>query len=444
VPRRPPRPVRAGVRFARVTYCDNAGLIRAKAAPAARLAVVLRHGVGFSSAEQAVPMLADVPVPEAGLGPVGEVALVPDPTTLTPLPFSPGQAIVLGEFRTLDGRPWPHCPRAFLRRQLAAVEAAGLTLRAAFESEFYLLRPAGDAWVPVDDTNFAVGHAFDLAHAFLDELVATLEQMGLGVHLLHPEAGPGQFEVSVAHAEGVAVADRQVLFREAVRGVAARHGCRASFAPKPLADRAGSGCHLHLSLWRGRTNAIYGPRPPLHLSPLAEHAIGGLLRHLPGLAAITLPSVNSYARIRPHWWAGAFACYGLENREAAVRVIAPREGPASANLELKAVDASSNPYLALGAALAALNDGLARGLSPGEPVDVDPGSLPEAVRQARGIAALPRSLAEAIAALERDAVLRDALGPELARSFLAVRRREWDLLGGLAPEEVARAHLFRY
>ena len=431
-------------RLVRFTYCDNANLIRAKAAPGERLDGHMRHGIGFSVAQQALPVMTDAVVPASGLGPVGEVYLVPDADTLTPLPFSPGQAIVLGDFQTAAGEPWAHCPRTFLARQVAALGQAGFTPQAAFESEFYLLRQAGESWVPADDTNFAAGHAYDLAHPFLSDLLDALEAMGLAVHLVYPESGPGQFEVSIQHAAGAGAADRQVLFREAVRAVAARQGYRASFAPKPLPERAGSGCHLHLSLWQGRASAFADPHDPLGLSRTAYHFMGGVLRHLPALAAITLPSVNSYQRILPHVWAGAFACYGPENREAALRVITPRRGPDSAHFELKAVDASSNPYLALGAVLAAGLDGIRNRTDPGEPVTTDPGLIPQAEREARGIEQLPSTLGDAIARLERDRVLLDALGDELARSFLAVRRREWELLGSLSPEESARAHLFRY
>jgi glutamine synthetase len=435
---------RTGICLVRFTYCDNANLIRAKAAPAARLEAHQKFGIGFSVAQQALPVLFDAIVGDSGLGPVGEVYLVPDSTTLTPLPFSSGQAIVLGDFETARGRPWTHCPRTFLKRQLERVERERYTLQAAFESEFYLLREQNGSWIPVDDTTFAAGYAYDLAHAFLTDLLAALDEMGLTVHLMYPESGPGQFEVSIGHAPGIGAADRQVLFREAVRGVAARHGCRASFAPKPFADKAGNGCHLHISLWNGRRSSFSDARDPLHLSKIAYHFIGGVLHHLPALCAITLPSVNSYQRLRPHFWAGAFVCYGPENREAAIRVITPRRGPNSVHLEVKAVDASSNPYLALGAVLCAGLDGIRKRMDPGKPIDVDPGLLSEAEREARKIAPLPDTLATAIAELERDDVLQAALGSDLARSFLAVRRREWELLGNHSPEEISRAHLFRY
>jgi glutamine synthetase len=169
-----------------------------------------------------------------------------------------------------------------------------------------------------------------------------------------------------------------------------------------------------------------------------------VLAHLPALCALVAPSVNSYSRLRPYSWAGAFACYGPENREAAVRVITPRRGPASGNVELKTCDGSANPYLALAGVIAAGLDGVRRGLAPGDPVEVDPGALSEMERRKRGIIPLPATLAEAADALERDSSIQEILGAPLTRSYLAVRRGEWEALRELGPVEVARRHLFIY
>jgi glutamine synthetase len=160
--------------------------------------------------------------------------------------------------------------------------------------------------------------------------------------------------------------------------------------------------------------------------------------------AFTTPSPNSFKRIRPRFWSGAFTCWGYGNREAAVRVPQPPAGRPITHIELKTVDPSCNPYLALGAVIAAGLDGLEKGLDPGEPVQVDPADLPEAERAARGIQPLPTSLGEAIAALEQDEVLLQALGPELARSYLAVRRAEWEAMKDLPHEEEVRILLERY
>jgi glutamine synthetase len=440
----------AGVRLIRVAYCDNANLIRAKTVPLEGLEGVLRYGVGFTVAQQALPMLGDTPLPASGLPPVGEVWLVPDPDTFTVLPYNPGAAMMVGDFHTASASPWAHDPRACLRRAVDAAAADGYEIQAAFEPEFYLLRPGapgaggGPEYEPVDRTNFAMTIAHDAAHDFLRELVDVLNEMGLDVALLYPESGPGQFEVSIRHAGALAAADRHLLLREGIRGVARRHGASASFAPEPFAGSAGSGCHLHMSLWRDGQNLFYDDRDPLRLSPVAYAWIAGVLAHLPALCALVAPSVNSYGRLRPYSWAGAFTCYGLENREAAVRVITPRRGPASCNVELKTCDGSANPYLALAGVIAAGLDGVRRKLPPGDPVDTDPALLTDDVRRARGILPLPASLDAAAAALEDDSVLQEILGAPLTTSFLAVRRGEWEALHQLGADAIARRHLFIY
>ena len=435
----------AGVFLVRVTYCDNANLIRAKAIPVSGLPGAAQYGIGFSVAQQALPMMYDTVLPTSGLTPSGETWLVPDPSTFTPLPYSPASAIVLGDFQTVDRRPWEHCPRSCLKRAVAQAAAEDIEIQAVFEPEFYLLRPSGTGgFEPVDQTNFAMSSALDQSNAVLLEVVDALNAMGLDVQMIHPESGPGQFEVSIHHAEPVGAADRQVLLREAVRGVAIRHGLAVSFAAKPFPDKVGSGCHLHLSLWRNGQNLLYDRSDVLHLTSEGYAWIGGLLAHIHGLCALTLPSVNSYQRLRPHYWAGVYACYGRDNREAAVRVITPRRGPESMNVELKTVDGSANPYLALAGAIAAGLDGLRKGLDPGEPVEGDPGLLSDDERTRRHILPVPHSLERALEALERDPTLLETLGPPLARSYTAVRRGEWDALKDLPPAAQAQQHLLKY
>jgi len=209
-----------------------------------------------------------------------------------------------------------------------------------------------------------------------------------------------------------------------------RHSLVASLAPKPWPENAGNGCHIHFSLWEaeGSRNRFYDASAQDNLSGEARSFIAGVLAHLPGLCGLAAPSFNSYHRIIPQYWAGAFVCWGHDNREAPVRVPSVFWGmeEGSTNAELKAADASSNPYLAVGGLIAAGLDGLERGLEPPEPVEVDPATIDEQEREARGIVRLPATQAEALDALEADSVLMDALGPVLAGSYLAVRRSEWE------------------
>jgi glutamine synthetase len=201
----------------------------------------------------------------------------------------------------------------------------------------------------------------------------------------------------------------------------------ASLAPKPWPDNAGNGAHVHFSLWDGERNRFHDGSAPDLLSAEARSFIAGVLEHLPGLCGLTAPSFNSYQRIVPHYWAGAFMCWGHDNREAPVRVASVFRGmeEASTNVELKACDASCNPYLGLGGLIAAGLDGIERALEPPDPVEVDPGTIDEDERARRGILRLPATQAEALDALEADPVLTRALGPVLAESYLAVRHSEW-------------------
>jgi glutamine synthetase len=419
-----------GIELVRFLYADHGGVIRGKAASRSRLAERVRTGIGHTVAMMAMNMLDQLRDVE-GMGPVGEIRLVPDPSTFTPLPYAPGAAAMLCDLHTLDGDPWAACPRSFLRDAVAAIAAEGHTLLAAYEPEFTLGRrlpdPMGgpDRLVPIDDSLCYATTGFDAGHDYVIRLVRAMEAQGLRVEHYHPELGHGQQELSIRPAPALRAADNQVLYRLTVRGVAARMAMWASLAPKPLADQAGNGAHLHLSLWdaEGRRNLFDDPADRFGLAEVGYHFIGGLLAHLPALVALTAGTVNSYRRLAPRTWSSAYACYGMDNREAAVRICSPMaEG--SANLELKPSDSSANPYLALGAVIHAGLDGIRRRLDPGEAIDVDPATLTEAERVRIGAHRLPDTLDSALDALQADELLMDALGPLRSTAYLTVKRSE--------------------
>lgn len=433
-----------GIRFIRYMWCDNAGVIRAKAIHTAFLDDYLDgRGVGITVAQQALPVMYDAVCGASGLTPAGEVFMRADWRTLTPLPYAPGHARVMADIYDGD-HPWSHCPRSFLRRVIAQAEQAGWQVMAAFENEFYLLQPGEPGPQPVDQTVFAQTAALDLAAPVIDEITDALADQGVQVEMVYPESGPGQFEIPVRYADALTAADQQIVFRETVRAIAREHGLIASFVPKLFEDKAGCGAHLHLSLWRDGANRVADPSQPRTISAEMGAFIAGVLDHLPALMALTVPSTNSYRRIRPRFWSGAFTCWGYDNREGAIRVPRPDLGRALTNIELKTVDPSCNPYLALGAVIVAGLDGLERGLTPGEPVQMDPADIPDEERERRGIRPLPSNLGAAIEALAADHVLLQALGDDLARSFLAVRRAEWEAMKDMSLEEEARLLMERY
>lgn len=433
----------SGVRFIRVLWCDNANIIRGKAIHIAALSHHLEHGVGICAAQQAIPVMYDALVPESGLGPVGEIRLVPDWPTLRQLPYAPSHARVIGNM-VKNGLPWSLCPRHFLKRMVAEAQAQKLEIMAAFENEFYLLQGGVEEILPADDTVFASTYAMDLNQKAIDDIAEALVAQGIPVEQYYPESGPGQHEISVRYTQALSAADRQIAFRETVRAVAMSHGLKASFLPKIFAEQAGSGCHLHLSLWHKGQNLVPDSRGVAGLSRKALAFIGGILHHLPALMVLTTPTPNSYRRIRPHFWSGAFRAWGLDNREAAVRVPTHPASLGPTNFELKTVDASANPYIALGAVIAAGLDGVRRNLEPGEPIAVDPGKLSETELNARGIDPLPANLGEAIAHFTRNEVLASALGPELNQAYLAVRKAEWEAMKELDLEQEVKLLLERY
>jgi len=414
----------ADLRLVRFLWCGNDGTIRAKSSGRHGLKGRLQAGIGLTVAMQAMNGL-DQLQPVEGMGPVGEVRLVPDLDTFRVLPYAPNAGAVLTDQVRLDGEPAAVCQRTFLKRMEARLAERGLVLRASFENEFSLATRVDGQYVPVDSALCFSTIGATASQDYVDDLATALDAQGIPLEQYYAELGHGQQEISTPHAPALQAADEQLLVRETIRGIATLHGLVASLAPKPWPDNAGNGGHVHFSLWEGGRNRFYGDHDGL--SAEARSFIAGVLAHLPGLCALSAPSFNSYHRILPQYWAGAFVCWGVDNREAPVRVASPFRGSeeASTNAELKACDASCNPYLALGGLIAAGLHGLERGLEPPKPVDVDPATLTDAQRKRRGIEPLPANQAEALDALAADELLLDALGPELAQSYLAVRRSEW-------------------
>jgi glutamine synthetase len=424
------------------TIVDNAGVVRCKVVPRRRLESITTTGVGLSPVF-AVMAADDHLTAAPGLDtPSGDMRLVPDLGAAAPLDEQGRLWWAPCDQLDQEHRPMPICQRTVLATLEREAAAAGWSYRMSFEVEFTLLRDGE----PVHRGPGYGAHALLEQEGFALDLLRALEAAGLAVEQFHPEYSLGQFEVSVAPAAPTAAADRLVLLRLLVARTAQRHGLRVSFAPVVLPGEVGNGCHLHFSLWDAHGNTMAGGAGPLGMQPAGCQALAGLLQHLPELTAVLTPSVLSYQRLQPSHWSGAYACWGHENREAALRLVAATgaSGPASANCELKPVDSASNPYLVAACVLAATQHGLRRNARLPEPVRVDPHQLSDQERADRGVRRLPDDLGKAVAAAEASSLLREALGAPLLDAFLAVRRDELERFGGLDVAEAVAALWWRY
>ncbi|MFC6080424.1 type I glutamate--ammonia ligase [Sphaerisporangium aureirubrum] len=428
-----------GVTGVAVTWVDTSGITRVKAVPLARLAHAAAWGIGASPVFDAFLLDDSIVQGEFAGGPVGDLRLHPDLTRLAPLVPLPGWAWAPADRFDQDGEPHPLDARHLLRREVLRLATDGYQVRTAFEVEWAASVGGGDDFTPA-----CAGPAYGMTRlteraGYLRDIVGALTTAGVQVVQIHPEYAAGQYEISVAEDTPVGAADTAVLVRETIRAVSQNHGLRATFSPKVLADGVGNGGHIHLSLWRGGVNLMSGGNGPYGLTPAGQAFAAGILSHLPALLAVGAPSVASYLRLVPSHWAGAFACWGLENREAALRFVpgATGERATAANFEVKCFDAAANPYLALAALLATGRSGLTTRAVLPAPVDVDPVTLTDQPR-------LPTSLDAVLPLFTEDPVLTEAFGEAVIDTVATVRRGEIALFENATPEEIAARTRWRH
>lgn len=428
-----------GVRTVALTFVDNAGITRVKSVPLARLPHAAGWGVGMSPVFDVFLLDDSITTSRHIGGPAGDLRLYPDLDRLTALAAQPGWAWAPADRRTQDDEEYPACQRTFARRMAERAARGGLELRMAFEVEWFV--GSLDAQPACRGPAYGMTRIVELS-GYVDAVLAALDAQGVPVEQFHPEYAPGQLELSVAAADPVAAADRNVLVRQTIRAVSYQYGHQVSFAPVVVADMVGNGGHLHFSPWSAGGNLFSGGDRRYGLTASGESILAGLLSRLPALTAIGAPSPASYLRLVPQRWAGPYQCWGRENREAALRLITGTIGERdrAANAELKSIDSAANPYLLAGAvaAVAASAAGSGREL-PAEVPD-DPALLPPESRPPL----LPRDLPAAVAALRADDVLPAALGEPLLEAFCAVRLAEHDLFADSGPAEIAAATRWRY
>ncbi|MDX1414900.1 MAG: glutamine synthetase family protein [Candidatus Promineifilaceae bacterium] len=440
----------------RFVWCDNSNVMRAKSIylPSflARMqreenSDILAHleqEVTITAAMQSVPATRDEPAPAAGLPPVEDVLLVPAWETFAQAPGEKKVATIICNMFA-KSKPWVHCPRSFLQRMELQLADHDLVIQAGFELEFYLLQPAenGKLPVPVDHTVFATTSAAHKSHKVINKILKSLQKQNVPPEQYLAESGPGQQEITLERCHPLQLADRLVRARGTVHNIAGNYQLVASFLPLIFPDATGSGLHVHMSLWQNGQNHMAGP-DQWGLSDTANSYMAGILKHLPALMAVTTPSKNSYRRIKPHAWSGAFQAWGIGNKEAALRLITNQSSGKATNFELKTMDASANPYIALGCIIAAGLDGIRQREKLPNPVEIDPGSFSPEERSQAGIKPLPTNLEAALAELEADQALLEAMTPEFARVFAAVRRFELQTMAELSFEEERLLLLERY
>jgi len=353
-----------------------------------------------------------------------DLRLVPDLETVRELPeATPRRALVVTDVyqRRADGQLQLHpaAPRSVLRRLVGRLKEHGLMVRVKLEPEFYYLAEDGS---PLDEATYADLSPLNKGSDLLLETALDLRAVGIEARWLHSEVGQGQQEIELDFTEISRAADNFLFFKVLVRRRAALHGVGVTFMPKPFPDQPGSGLHCHLQLWKGDRNLLGGPGG--NLSQQGLHFLAGLLEHAPAITAIANPSVNSYKRLVPGFEAPIYIAWGPRNRSALLRQPLFTD-PQNAAVEFRSPDPLTNPYLLLACLAAAGMDGLDRQLQPPEPVEEDLYSLTGQQREKMGVQELPKTLQEALHALQSDQLLNRILGEELLRAYTARRSAEW-------------------
>lgn len=417
------------------TVVNPAGLTLAKTVPIRRTNTFADPGLGASPSWHAFA------IDQTGIAFTGEVGVIGDQRVRIDLSalriVGDGLAWAPAAFFSQDGAPVPACARGALSRIEAALSEAGIEAMIGHEVEFLLVAPDGDR---LPSTLWAqYGLAGVLEHeAFVRDVVRSMAAAGIAIEQFHPEYGPNQFELSLAPQSPVAAADQLVLVRLIVGRVARRHGVRISLSPAPFAGGVGSGAHQHFSLTMPE-GPLFSDGPCARgMTAAGESAVAGVVAGLPEAQGVLCGSIVSGLRMQPGNWAGAYACWGTENREAAVRFIAG--GPANprgGNVEVKIVDPSANPYLASAAILGLAVDGIKRRAALPPEITIDPTALSDSDRVRDGVVGLHRGQAEVIAALDRSELLRGILGDAAVDMVVAVRRLEHERYGGLDTEQLA-------
>ncbi|CAI8821511.1 glutamine synthetase [Pseudomonas sp. IT-347P] len=427
---------------------DLIGITRGRSFPTDELEHYQAAGCGWVPANSALTP-QDIIASTNPWGAYGDLRLIPDLSSRVtvgngPDDNAPALDFIHGDIREIDGRPWGACPRTLLRDEIERYrDELGLQVNAAFEHEFNL------------HAGFAEHLAFSLeaqrqGAEFGGWLLSALRAGGVEPEMFLPEYGKHQYEITCRPAVGVAAADRAVNVREISREIARQMGLDLSFAPKTAADAVCNGVHLHVSLLDlAGQPMLYDAGTSNGLSSLGQHWAAGILHYLPALCAFTAPTPVSYERLQPHHWSASYACLGQQNREAALRIcptvsLGGKSVAQQFNLEFRAMDATASPHLAMAALLIAGRLGIEQRLALNAITNEIPDSLNDEQRQARGIVALPASLAQALDCLRNSGAFSEWLPKPLLDTYYALKTEELALTEQLSPADLCEHYARLY
>jgi glutamine synthetase len=417
------------------TVVNPAGLTHAKTVPLRRSPAFASPGLGASPVWHGFAIDQTGIAFTEGIGVVGDQRIRIDLTALRTL--GDGLAWAPGSFFDQDGAPVTACSRGTLGRIQARLAEGGLEAQVGHEIEFLLVGPDGGRLPSTLWAQYGAAGVFE-HEGFVRDITVAAASSGVGIEQFHPEYGLNQYEISLSPLSPVTAADQLVLTRIIIGRVARRYGMRASFSPVPFTGSVGSGAHQHFSLTRSASPLFSGGPGIRGMTEDGEHAVAGVVSGLPEAQGILSGSILSGLRMQPGSWAGAYACWGTENREAAVRfLIGGPSNPHGANVEVKIVDPSANPYFATAAILGLALDGIEQRTPLPPETTVDPASQSDEERDRAGTVLLPSDQAEVISALDESSRMRRILGDPVVNVVVAVRRYEQDNYADLEPAELA-------
>lgn len=407
------------VEFIRLQFTDIFGTLKNVAVTTSQLERVLNNEIMFDGAS--IEGFARVEQ--------SDMFLRPDLDTFAIFPWRPQQGKVarfLCDIYRPDGTPFAGDPRHVLKRTVQEAAEMGYQMDVGPECEFFLFH-TDDEGNPTTITHEKAGYfdvgPLDLGENARRDMILTLEDMGFVVEASHHEDAPAQHEIDFHYDEALKTADDIMTFKLAVKTIAKRHGLYASFMPKPKTGVNGSGMHINMSLARDGVNVFYDGQDCNHLSKEGYWFIGGIMKHIAAITAITNPLVNSYKRLVPGYEAPVYVAWSMRNRSPLIRI--PAQTGTTQRIELRSPDSATNPYLAIAVCLAAGLDGIRNQIEPPASVEGNIFAMSEEEREKAGIKCLPTSLAEAIDGLEQDALIREVLGEHISRKYIEAKKEEW-------------------